>query len=455
MPATMDNRKLFKICIVLFVLSAGVRFLVWQNNKVAMAGVQYVVTEGYQHDAGLLLDGNLPEFLSGPNPPSDANILLHPPGYPIFLATVRGIVGDSVPVQAVQILVNSLTPLLIFLLAASLFGIGTGTIAGSFAALSPQFAYHSGIILPDELSVLPLLLAVFAFAYAYKMPNLKWAVMCGVTIGASCWLRANALLLPVFFAIAAVIVLPRSTRLRFAGVLLAAFILTISPIAIRNYLVFDTFIPLSLGTGTTFVEGLADLDAEGTRALPRTDEDVRSMDAEHFGQPDYHGTLYSPDGVMRDRSRVSFGLGVVRSEPLWFFGGVLKRGIGTIRMERVPVIAPERDEAETTAPILYYLNIPLKLFQRLFITAVFLPLMVIGAIFLLITRESRGKFLVLSVVPIYYMSVQPLIHTEYRYVLPAAHVFIIFAAVAVSLLGGWIVKRVFDRSNLNGVAGPE
>jgi hypothetical protein len=101
--------------------------------------------------------------------------------------------------------------------------------------------------------------------------------------------------------------------------------------------------------------------------------------------------------------------------------------------------------------LLRYLNVPLKLFQRLFITAVFLPLALLGIAFLLWRREDRWKAWLLATVPVYYMTVQPLVHTEYRYLLPAAHVLVLFAAPGLVFLLDRLVK-IF-RSDLNSSAG--
>jgi hypothetical protein len=211
---------------------------------------------------------------------------------------------------------------------------------------------------------------------------------------------------------------------------------------------------LSLGSGTTFIEGLGDLDPANTKDLPHTDEDVMVLDAARSGRPEYYGTLYDPDGVERERARMAFGLRTVAADPPWFILGVVNRGVNAMRLERVPTIEPLYDERETTDRLLYSLNIPLKVFQRLFMTAVFLPLIALGMVVLLLRRDSRGKLLLLSIVPLYYMSVQPLIHTEYRYVLPAAHILMILAAVGAGSLVTTLYSRVRGRSNLNGVSGP-
>ena len=324
--------------------------------------------------------------------------------------------------------------------------------AGVLVAVGPQFAYYSSVMLPDELSVVLILAAVYAIVRAISTPRLSSAVLCGVSIGISCWLRSNALLLPIFFAAAAFVLLPKQIRVRFALILVASFVLTISPITIRNLIVFKSFVPVSLGFGTTFVEGLGDYDSDGRLGLPKTDQDVLAMDALFANRADYNQGLLNPDGVERERARVKFGLTVVRDNPVWYLTTVAKRGLSNVRMERVPVIAPERDEADTTNPILYKLNIPLQLFQRLFITAVIFPLLFFGIILLLRESESRRTLAILAIVPLYFMTVQPLIHTEYRYVLAIPHIGMIVSAVALTYVWRKVVNRFQRSSDTSGLA---
>ena len=278
---TMYGRRTAVICLCLFALAFSVRLVVWQNNKAAIAGVQYVVTHVYKQDARLLVAGDIRGFLAGPDPPSDATIVMHPPGYPLFIAAVYGLFGENGSLRIIQLLLNSLAPILIFFISGLLFSEKTAIIAGVMTALAPQFAYHSAIILPDELSVLPILLGLYFFFRAWQEKRIVMAVYCGASLGLSCWLRSNALLLPVFFAAALMLLFPKQWRLKPVLVLLASFILVIAPITIRNYIVFRSFVPISVGLGTTFVEGLAEFDTDGRTGLPATDEGVMQMDADH------------------------------------------------------------------------------------------------------------------------------------------------------------------------------
>lgn len=435
---TGPNKRTVLICLCLFALAFGIRLVIWQNNKAAIDGVQYVVTHVYKQDARLLVAGDVRTFLAGPEPPSDATIIMHPPGYPLFIAAVYSFFGENSSLRIIQILLNSLAPILAFFITRRLFGGTTALIAAVLSAVAPQFAYHSAIMLPDELSVVPILLGLYFFVRAYQEKRLALAVLTGLSIGLSCWLRSNGLLLPMFFAAAALIVFPKDWRLKSAAAMLAAFVLSISPMTLRNYAVFDAFVPISVGFGTTFVEGLGELDIDGRTRLPVTDEGVMEMDAARSGRPDYYGNLYTPDGIARERARVAAGLAVVKAYPGWYAANVLKRGLMAFRMERVPVIAPEHDERDSTPPVLYYLNVPLKLVQRLFITAVFLPLFLAGGLLLLRRSEDRRKLVVLLAVPFYYFLIQPLVHTEYRYLLPASHLLVVLSAYSL----GFLLERI-------------
>lgn len=438
MNSSMTRQRLVITCLVIFAFAAGVRLVVWQNNKLDMREVQSVVSATYKQDASYLLSGDTGGFIEGPDPPSDANILGHPPGYPIFIAGVWSVFGQNDSLLIVQIFFNALAALFVFGIALELFDLRTALFAAILVCIAPQFAYHAGIALPDELSVVPILAALWILVRSRQTPGILPAFGIGALLGISCWLRANGMLLPLFFAAAVLIMFPGASRIRFAGAVIAAFIAVIAPITIRNMVVFHAFIPLSLGTGTTFLEGLGDYDTDGRLKLPKLDEDVMRWDAERTGRADYYGYLFAPDGVERDRARIADGISVVASHPLWYLKAVAHRGMTSFRMERVPAIDIDRDERVSTPALLYYLNVPLKMLQRLFVTALILPLFLLGAAVTLRTEGGGAKLALLLIVPLYFATVQSLLHTEYRYVLATPHIMMIFAAAGLTSAAGKI-----------------
>lgn len=337
----MDRRRLI-ICAIIFSVALGVRFLSWQDNRFEARKVQTAVTEGYKHTGRLIQQAGLKGFFSASTPLSDPNHLGHPPGYPILIAIIFNLFGEEdAALQIFQILADSAAALLVFLIALALLNTATATISGLLVALAPQFTYNSVMLLPDTLSVLPVLLAVYLLVRAVKRPRLVTIIIAGALIGLSCWLRANTMLLAPFIMIAFPILFERGRRLRYGLALVGGSLLVILPLTIRNAIVYDHFIPVSLGAGQTFLEGIADYNEKGTLRIPNTDMGLMKWEAEIYNRPDYYGTLFNPDGVKRDRQRLAYGFSVVRSHPLWFFGVMLRRGISMLRLERVRLISPD------------------------------------------------------------------------------------------------------------------
>jgi hypothetical protein len=153
----------------------------------------------------------------------------------------------------------------------------------------------------------------------------------GASIGLSCWLRANSLLLALFIALAVLLLFERGRRRRYAAAIVLAAVVVIAPITIRNWIIYERFIPLSLGAGVTLIEGIGDYDKEGRFGLPSLDGDVQRWEAELYDRPDYADSLWFPDGVERDRDRLARGLSVIRSDPSWFMGVMARRSVFMLR----------------------------------------------------------------------------------------------------------------------------
>jgi hypothetical protein len=79
--------------------------------------------------------------------------------------------------------------------------------------------------------------------------------------------------------------------------------------------------------------------------------------------------------------------------------------------------------------------------QRIFLTAVMLPLAIAGLL-LVILKKQRLALIILSVVPIYFFTVQSLVHTEYRYVLAVNYFLFAFAGVAIACFLHRVMKSV-------------
>lgn len=609
-PSTFRARLIIGLAI--FLLAFGVRVLSWHDTRLEVGKVQTVVVADYQRVAELLREGGLRSFFSSSSPLADLNNLGHPPGYSILLASIYSVFGPSdSAVQFVQITCDALAAVMIFLIVAELLPLSAGAIAGLLSAFSPQFAWNSVLLLPDSISVLPILIAIYLIALAAKNPRWLTFIVSGALIGISCWLRANGMLLTLFVALAVPLLLsPTNFSLssardrdklkfvghwRFALAVVFGTVLIILPLTIRNAIVFHRFIPLSLGAGQTLLEGIADYDQEGTLLIPQTDMGIMKQEAEMYQRPDYYGTLFNPDGVERERARLSRGFAVIRSHPIWFAGVMARRASSMVRLERARlisidppvshpvevsdlmqtlwtgtphdvlvggrVLSPQAQTAlasagetwlivtgdesnygdqfeapgqSVIADVDYVFKVPIKVasgrmkmtvrsssgkicastivearetiapsdqpvqpislafvapqgeqvrivlsneasnpphpvvhvgaiklyelgqarflwtryprlvlhgVQKIFLTAVILPLAIIGLLILIFRKQSRA-LVVLSIVPVYFFTVQSIVHTEYRYVLAVDYFLFALVGVTVSYAGRVAIKRL-------------
>ena len=339
-PASnVSTKQKIILSAVIFLVAFSCRFLSWQDNRVEAQKVQSAVTEGYKHTANLLRAGGVSSFFNSNSELSNPVHLGHPPGYPILIATLFSFFGESdTSLQLFQIIADSIAAVIVFLLTLQLFNQTIASIAGFLVALAPQFTYNSVLLLPDSLSALPILVAAYLFIRASKHPQLATLIVAGALLALSCWLRANTMLLAPFMLIAFPKVFARGRRLRYALAFIGGAVLVIAPLTIRNYIVYEHIIPVSLGGGQTLLEGIADYDESGSLGIPNTDMGLMKWEAEIFNRPDYYGMLFSPDGVARDRWRLAQGFGVIRSHPLWFAGVMIRRGAGMLRLERVRLV---------------------------------------------------------------------------------------------------------------------
>jgi hypothetical protein len=337
---SFSHRTCFGICLLIFLVAFGVRSLSWHDTRLEVGKVQTAVTGDYQHVAQLLRQGGVSSFLSSASPLSDLNTLGHPPGYSLLMAGIFSVVGESnAAVQLVQIICDAFAAVVIFLIVAELLPFSAAVVAGMLAAFSPQFAWNSVLLLPDSLAVLPILLAVYCVVRAVRRPRLLSFIITGALVGVSCWLRANAMFLTVFIALTVPLLVKGERRWRYALAVVCGTLLIVLPLTIRNAIVFHRFIPLSLGAGQTLLEGIADYDSEGKFGIPNTDVGVMKQEAAIAGRPDYYGTLFNPDGVERERARLTRGFAVIRSHPLWFAGVMARRAGSMLRLERSRLIS--------------------------------------------------------------------------------------------------------------------
>jgi 4-amino-4-deoxy-L-arabinose transferase-like glycosyltransferase len=429
---SITTQKRLAIVLLVFLIALGVRLLNWQASGNEPAVVQSGVAENYKQLAHLIRANGFSSLYDSASPTNNPELLGHPPGYPILLALVYNVTGQSdKAVQLLQIFFDALSAALILLIAFEIFSAPIAITGALFAAFAPQFSWNCLTLLPDSLAAFPILLAVLLIVRASKRDATShYILLCcffaGALISVSCWLRANALLLPLFLLLTFPLLRKRNDRLKPALLFVAGALLFIAPLTIRNAIVFRKFIPVSLGAGQTLLEGLADYDRDGSLGLQQTDVELVQAEALAYNRPDYAPSLFKPDGIERDRHRVRRGVRIITSHPVWFAGVMVQRAGSMLRLERTPL----RLETDRGTGLFQE---PLRWLQKLFVTAIFLPLLLLG-VGILVRQGKYTTLAMLLIVPAYYFCTQSALHTEYRYVLVIHYFLFLVAAVGLHWL---------------------
>ncbi|HEX5736059.1 MAG TPA: glycosyltransferase family 39 protein [Blastocatellia bacterium] len=328
-PDRSSRRATVVICVTIFFVALAVRLLHWQDSGVELAlknSIMHTMGSSYEDEARRIVNEGGVLVPNAPVQQGNAWMIVHPPGYSILMAALFSLFGESEwLMRLVRVILTSAGAVIIVLIAAELFPRGVAVLSGLLAAISPHLAYYSIWHSPDSLAPLPILLAIFFLIRAWKRPRLRTLLAAGAMVGLSCWLRSNALLLAPFLGLAALMLVERGKRLKYSAAILLATVAVIAPITIRNWILYGSFIPLSLGAGITLVEGIAEYDYDNRFNLPVMDNDVQLEEARRLNRPDYRHNPFSPDGVERDRARFKRAAGIIRDNPSWFSTVLLRR----------------------------------------------------------------------------------------------------------------------------------
>lgn len=170
-----------------------------------------------------------------------------PPVYPLFLAAVYGVFGHSErAARAALAVVDAGMVGLVFLLGRRLFG----DLAGLVAAIGATFLPYSIVQIvmggSDILFLFLHTLFLAVFVQAWLSGGKRHHAAAGALLGVATLCRAVPLLLPVAL-VALLLAAGRGTwrrRALRATLLALAFVAVITPWIVRNWVVFDRFIPV-------------------------------------------------------------------------------------------------------------------------------------------------------------------------------------------------------------------
>jgi 4-amino-4-deoxy-L-arabinose transferase-like glycosyltransferase len=379
--------------------------------------------------------------------PTRTDLAQYPPGFPAAVAFIYKLGGDwSVyAVQNVQwILDLVITFALVSGIAITAFGWRAGIAASYVFAFSPVFAMYGAYPSADVPSTWFVLAGCWLLVLAAKRITVWFALGAGVLLGIACWFRVNPLYLCVAWPFA-LFVFTRAAwrrRLTLATASFLGTVVVISPIVLRNYLVFPDFTPTGGTIGANLWEGLGETDLGQQHGFLYGDDRMVEHERRKMGLPP--GGLTDPqwpDGIRRDRERVRESLAFIRQHPVWYAGVMLGRMWGMLKVAGDPVpytgtaginvtsakcLPPERQGG-----VLAFAVNALGMIQSL-ARYLFLPTVVVGLAMALRADWRIGCVLLVTIV--YYLVAGTSGHTEVRYVAPMHGLLAVFAGAAIMLI---------------------
>jgi hypothetical protein len=405
------------------------------------AWFQYGSYEVFDKQAQDILDRKQPLFWISDSSRTDK--IVYPPGYPLWLAFVYRLSGSRSPVavQYVQLVLDTLSVLLIVGIGVSAFGWTTGLTAGVLAALSPLLAFAGATPNADAPTSWLVLGGVWCLVVAAKTKKVGYAIFAGALLGVACWLRVNPLFLFVPWAIGLAWFAQRAwkQRVKFGGAVALSTLVVISPIVIRNLVVFYPQVaPTGLGVGWNLLAGIGETERGAEFGAPCCDADMIEQEKRSMNVP-ADGGLFYPDGIRRDRERGKRALGIIAAHPVWYAGVTARRIGGHLKYFGEPVpnlgtaginvtsrksLPPERQGGILALAV----NL-LGMIQSVMRT-IALPLMLVGLV-IAWRRDRRMTALILATVA-YYLFTLAIVHSEIRYGLPMQALLFLFAAVSLS-----------------------
>ncbi len=189
-----------------------------------------------------------------------------PPLYPLLLAAWYRVCGYSLlAARLLQAVLGAVAVAVTSLAARSVFGRRVAILTGLGMACYPHLVYFGAWLIPEALYLALLALTVCVAVRLQSLPRRMGFAALGLLLGwATLAKPATLMLLPLVVWWLWIAPPPRPTRARLVQCLwlLALAVVVIAPWTVRNYQVFQTFVPVSTNGGYTFY-GANNADAFG------------------------------------------------------------------------------------------------------------------------------------------------------------------------------------------------
>jgi 4-amino-4-deoxy-L-arabinose transferase-like glycosyltransferase len=177
-----------------------------------------------------------------------------PPGYAIFLGSLYALAGPNPMIAYLaQAIVGSLTVLLVSALAWLLVSRRVALVAGFLAAVYPGLVLMPRVLLSENVSLPVLLAAACAGVKTVRTRSFLWAVFLGLLLGVAVMVHGSNLVFTGLLVPGYLVCAWREHKgvkgLVLSVATVAMLFMTLTPWTVRNYLLYDRFVPVGTEEG--------------------------------------------------------------------------------------------------------------------------------------------------------------------------------------------------------------
>ena len=358
------------------------------------------------------------------------------PGQAMLLAATTLISGHYryIDLQVIQALADALSVLMIFGIGKALFGRRVGLLAALLCALYIPTARLAISATRDAWMPLVYIAITYWAILGWKQKRAAYFIVAGLAVAIGSYFRSEILLIPVFLALAFLILRWKERRFaRYALLGMIPVVMLLLPWSFRNTVVFDRVIPTNSGLWMAMWQSFGEYDNE-FGASNNDMETLQQMRAqgytEEYDTPEY-------DDLFQEKV-----LRVVRDHPGWV-GWTMIRRLARIPFQMhswgIPqtdaMIAPgstyaKAGKVDTGAYWEYVTADPFRFIVQFAARGVNAVLYLSVLIVALRYWKRFGiDLLVLLLIPLYNILVHAVIGVHARYIVPTNTVLLIFFAL--------------------------
>ena len=339
--------------------------------------------------------------------------IFHPPLYPYFLAALNAMFGSLLAIKVVQALIGSLLIPAVFRIASAVSGPRAGVVAAGLVAFYPEMIWYSAHFWCETLFLSLVWWAVERLLVADLRDSRRAAIAAGILIGLAILTRETVLYLLPLGALWVFARRPRRAAL--AGLVVAGSLALVLPWTVRNWIQFDSFIPVSTGGGLNLYQGNAPLSRN-----------------------EVYDEYYANEGkVDQYKWARSAGLKVIwERQPAWIFEKIRDEGPRLAELDSLALIHIRRGAYGEVACSTYR-----GVAMVVLVPWILIAMASVGALARARPGPDRQMILLLGLLGAYLL-LHIATHGFSRYRLPVLPAFMILAATFFGRSGGGPLSRV-------------